>query len=559
MEISTQGSIARRHDLDALRAIAMLLGIVLHAALAFYMPMWPIKDSQQEQWYSLIFEYLHGFRMPLFFVLSGFFTAMLWRKRGLASLLWHRFRRIFLPLVVSMFTFLPLMYLSVFVGMYLAGDINFGQNQENTQSNTSSIDLWASIERGDIESIQTYADEGNSLDIMHPEFRVFPLQYAVFHHKPDVMQALIDHGADINQKRDDDGSTVLHTSAFLGYHDCVDVLLKNNADHTLYNHYYQTPTESLHVDWATTQFVLNMLQIDLTKEQLMDGRAKSAAVFQKYGIEAGSEQIQDSNIMGLLQAFPFFNYLWFLWFLCILIAGFSLYAFFAKLFRWNGPALFLTASPIAYLWLIPLTLIPQFQMFEPTFGPDTSLGLIPYSHVLFYYAIFFFFGALYYDSPDDDQKLGRGYWITLPFATFILFPIGILFAHHFESIQSYVDPSLQEPVSNIIQVSFTWLMTFGLMGLFSRFFNKERYWMRYISDSSYWLYLLHMPVMFIVQGWIQDWQLPAIVKFIFVIVVVTGFCLLTYQFMVRYTFIGTFLNGKRTRPVKSVEESTVPN
>ena len=35
--------------------------------------------------------------MPLFFLVSGFFTAMLWRKRGVSSLLKHRYARIFIP------------------------------------------------------------------------------------------------------------------------------------------------------------------------------------------------------------------------------------------------------------------------------------------------------------------------------------------------------------------------------------------------------------------------------------------------------------------------------
>ena len=36
----------RRHDLDALRAGAMLLGIVLHGALAYTgIPIWPTVDD----------------------------------------------------------------------------------------------------------------------------------------------------------------------------------------------------------------------------------------------------------------------------------------------------------------------------------------------------------------------------------------------------------------------------------------------------------------------------------------------------------------------------------
>ena len=42
--------------------------------------------------------------MPVFFVLSGFFTAMFWRGRGLKSLLSHRFRRVLLPFLLGLVT-----------------------------------------------------------------------------------------------------------------------------------------------------------------------------------------------------------------------------------------------------------------------------------------------------------------------------------------------------------------------------------------------------------------------------------------------------------------------
>ncbi|MFC1759550.1 hypothetical protein ACFL2H_12425 [Planctomycetota bacterium] len=45
--ISPTAPFDRRHDLDALRAIAMLLGIVLHAALSFAPIPWVVQGSQQ--------------------------------------------------------------------------------------------------------------------------------------------------------------------------------------------------------------------------------------------------------------------------------------------------------------------------------------------------------------------------------------------------------------------------------------------------------------------------------------------------------------------------------
>ncbi|SVC15256.1 uncharacterized protein METZ01_LOCUS268110, partial [marine metagenome] len=114
----------RYHDLDALRACAMLLGIILHAILAFGQPGWPGYAPQNDaHWvvpavvseaadvvgteapkkfspYNFCFTAIHGFRMQLFFVVSGFFTAMLWSTRGTKELLKHRAKRILLPLAI---------------------------------------------------------------------------------------------------------------------------------------------------------------------------------------------------------------------------------------------------------------------------------------------------------------------------------------------------------------------------------------------------------------------------------------------------------------------------
>jgi fucose 4-O-acetylase-like acetyltransferase len=112
MEMTTQTQIAtqRRHDLDALRAFAMLLGIALHAALSFTSTPWPVQDSRPNALWILFVTAIHGFRMPLFFLISGFFTAMLWRQRGKRFLLKHRFQRVFLPFLLAMATITPLVH-----------------------------------------------------------------------------------------------------------------------------------------------------------------------------------------------------------------------------------------------------------------------------------------------------------------------------------------------------------------------------------------------------------------------------------------------------------------
>ena len=71
--------------------------------------------------------------------------------------------------------------------------------------------------------------------------------------------------------------------------------------------------------------------------------------------------------------------------------------------------------------------------------------------------------------------------------------------------------------------------------------------MRYVSDSAYFLYLLHIPLVFVAQYLVKYLDLPASVKFAIVCISLTVVLLLIYEFVIRYNFLGTLLNGKRTR------------
>lgn len=99
----------RFHYMDNLRALAMLAGVLFHAALA-YSPLvhdlWPTADAGGSVWVDVVAWCVHLFRMPLFFVIAGFFAALLVRKRGIAGMLRNRLARVLLPFVI----FLPLVY-----------------------------------------------------------------------------------------------------------------------------------------------------------------------------------------------------------------------------------------------------------------------------------------------------------------------------------------------------------------------------------------------------------------------------------------------------------------
>jgi glucans biosynthesis protein C len=98
--------------LDSLRASMMLLGIYLHAVVGYSREGgWPYKDAHPTAIYDWTLGCIHAFRMPLFYVMAGFFAALLTYRRGLKSFLWNRTQRILIPFVVGWTLMFPIVVL----------------------------------------------------------------------------------------------------------------------------------------------------------------------------------------------------------------------------------------------------------------------------------------------------------------------------------------------------------------------------------------------------------------------------------------------------------------
>jgi peptidoglycan/LPS O-acetylase OafA/YrhL len=103
----------RYHALDAVRAFALLAGIVLHSTLSFLPGMregnWPISDDSTSLVPAVVFFIVHVFRMSVFYAMAGFFTHLLLERLGVYGLIRNRLRRIALPFVVAMLVVMPLL------------------------------------------------------------------------------------------------------------------------------------------------------------------------------------------------------------------------------------------------------------------------------------------------------------------------------------------------------------------------------------------------------------------------------------------------------------------
>jgi glucan biosynthesis protein C len=96
-----------------------------------------------------------------------------------------------------------------------------------------------------------------------------------------------------------------------------------------------------------------------------------------------------------------------------------------------------------------------------------------------------------------------------------------------------------------------WTTTFAAIGLALRFLSGFSPTRRYLADASYWLYLIHLPILMALQVAVSSLDWPWPIKFGGILLVSLPLMLASYQLLVRYSFIGVVLNGRRARPERT--------
>ncbi len=112
----------RFHYIDNLRSLALLLGIVFHAALAYgpyFQNIWFTSDPNNHVAFDYFAMWSHLFRMPLFFLIAGFCAALLIAKRGNKGFIINRLKRVLLPFLV----FMPISIALIFHAMSFGASI----------------------------------------------------------------------------------------------------------------------------------------------------------------------------------------------------------------------------------------------------------------------------------------------------------------------------------------------------------------------------------------------------------------------------------------------------
>ncbi len=91
----------RIYYMDSLRSVLIIMGIFLHAANVYHVDgSWMITDPEQHIVFNYLTHFIHLFRMPAFFILSGYFSLFIYQRYGVKKYFRYRLRQIIIPVLV---------------------------------------------------------------------------------------------------------------------------------------------------------------------------------------------------------------------------------------------------------------------------------------------------------------------------------------------------------------------------------------------------------------------------------------------------------------------------
>ncbi|HQL72997.1 MAG TPA: acyltransferase [Phycisphaerae bacterium] len=201
----------------------------------------------------------------------------------------------------------------------------------------------------------------------------------------------------------------------------------------------------------------------------------------------------------------------------------------------------------AWVWLCPIAtglliwMRPQtITAFQNTFWPNGMEFL--------YNAMFFVAGAFWHRHDPQLTRTSRCPlpWLVFSLATFLAF-WAVLYVH-------WANPD--DPASRmglaLLGCLYVWAGLWTVLGLAAASPAARSHRARRMAESSYWVYLVHLPVVGALQILLRPVPLAGAAKTFIVCCAAVALCLVGYRFLARPTWVGRLLTARRKRPTESL-------
>jgi peptidoglycan/LPS O-acetylase OafA/YrhL len=245
------------------------------------------------------------------------------------------------------------------------------------------------------------------------------------------------------------------------------------------------------------------------------------------------------------------SHLWFLYYLAMITAlALGVRGLLTATGSWYGRLVQWADALVAWLAKSPLSLpilaVPTAGVlwFMSLWGMDTpDKSLLPHLPALVIYGGFFALGWLLERQRELIPQFAR-----LTPQRWILAGLGIAAVLLLGDIER--DPAhphyLAAHVFYALAYALTmWSLVFLTIGAFRKLCSRPNSFVRYVADSSYWMYLIHLPGVIWLQVAVAELPLNWSLKQAFISLITIALALVTYDLFVRSTALGLVLNGRR--------------
>jgi len=201
----------------------------------------------------------------------------------------------------------------------------------------------------------------------------------------------------------------------------------------------------------------------------------------------------------------------------------------------------LVCSPWLYLVLSGYTILTLWY-FRGGLLFEGFVFITPHPPSLLYYGSFFVFGYIFHHHRAILKTFSNSLRWSVGLST-ILFPLAV-YATTNEFHAATVTP-LIHGLAVVTNAMLTWSLIYLFMGLFLRYFDQPSAWSLYVSNSSYWVYLVHMPLISLGAWVLLPLPLDGTVKFLMITTFTSLTAFLSYQYLVQNSWLGAGLSGVR--------------
>jgi glucans biosynthesis protein C len=170
------------------------------------------------------------------------------------------------------------------------------------------------------------------------------------------------------------------------------------------------------------------------------------------------------------------------------------------------------------LLVVPAAISIAALAYLRTLQTDTPLGFVPDLPILAYMAAFFAWGWLVHARPGEIARYADHAWRALAVAVALLAIVVV-------ALYRGGEPPLHAIVASGL---YTIAMVVVFLGLHVRYVSRPRPLLGLASDSAYWTYIVHLPILVALQILVASRAVPGVVKYCAILAATLAICFASY-------------------------------